>query len=84
MKRSQMVQDLGSELILALLDYDIHLDYGKAQDVAIKLLTEAEKNGMLPPWSDAMKVCDCSMLSSCVGCAPNIFMPKWENEQNDN
>ena len=48
---------------------------------AESLLSVLENLGMLPPWSDAMKVCDCSMLSSCVGCAPNIFMPKWENEQ---
>ena len=46
--------DLASELILNLIDYGIDLDYGKAQEVADKLLIRAEKNGMSPPKFDEL------------------------------
>lgn len=49
MKRRHMIMDIASELILQLIEYHIDLDYGKAQEVADKILTRQEKEGMLPP-----------------------------------
>lgn len=53
MRRSDMIKDLASELILAWLDvYETPESlpgFGKAQELADRILSRAEKEGMLPP-----------------------------------
>lgn len=51
MKRSEMIQDLASDLIVELGD-DVDIDYKKAQNIANTLLCTMENNGMLPPKRD--------------------------------
>ena len=45
MKRSEMIWELATELIL----FDTGINYDKAQEIAEHLLYRAEKAGMLPP-----------------------------------
>lgn len=49
MKRSEMIQDMASKIILRLIDYKIDLSYDKAQDLAEELLNSQKEHGMLPP-----------------------------------
>lgn len=52
MKRSEMIWDLASEIIISGLDNGFDIAYDKAQDMADKVLKRAEKEGMLPPKQD--------------------------------
>ena len=45
MKKSQMIMELATEIVL----YDHQIDYGAAKDLAITVLQKAEELGMLPP-----------------------------------
>lgn len=49
MKRSEMVIDLAGVLTIELMDRKVFMNWDKVQDIANKILKEAEYNGMLPP-----------------------------------
>jgi hypothetical protein len=48
MKRSEMIQEMASAMILRLIDYKIDLDFGKAQELATEILLMQENKGMVP------------------------------------
>ena len=46
MKRSEMIKDIATEIIL----FDHKIDFSKAQLLGDMILTRIEKEGMLPPF----------------------------------
>lgn len=82
MKRSEMISEVASVLILELIDNKLEVpDYKLSQDIAVSVLDRIEKRGMLPPKSYFEfngGGCLCTMRESCSACGG--FCNEWELE----
>jgi hypothetical protein len=52
MKKSDAIQDIATEIILGMMEYNIDVAYDKAQVIGNRILEKLIKNGMLPAKRD--------------------------------
>ena len=72
MKRSEMILNIATDLIMN----SINIDYKLAQELAEDMLSSAEKNGMLPPVTLVENGIDFDKVDNIACSLEN----KWEEE----